>query len=458
MVCATEVFQAESPDIGGKPEPTSPSRGLQTPSGSPQTLSDILSGQTILVTGAGGFVGTALIHRLVDPLLRVRRVFALIHGQDASSRFPKDLIPSVAKVNEKGDFDTNKLVVLLAGDCSVPGFGLSAKENKLLQDVDIVIHCAGNTKFTLPLPNAIDATAGLAYTTCQFTLGNAKVRTHIHLSTCFTGWFLPSGSIVHEELVPAIDSKVQYEEHPNTYLHAKSIAEGIVNAVGRDASKNVAWRILRISTLGPALSFPTPGWGAGHTSSPLCASIAAEVVDNPTSILNPEAELDTIPVDIAVNQILGLTAAAHRTGANNPSYPLPHGSNVPIYHIAVGHGSAKPIPMMTLNKRDFKIARPYVSAKNIVAIYRPMMTKVVRFDTSRMRRVIGLPLYPEAKGWSDKGKANGIIGGGTMWVTDAPVDMTGFEVDLDTALEKSGGWVPYLQLIRDKMEKTQHGL
>lgn len=56
----------------------------------------------------------------------------------------------------------------------------------------------------------------LAYAICQFSFGSHKVRTHIHLSTCFTGWFLPSGSTVHEELVPTLDPDFPYEYHANT--------------------------------------------------------------------------------------------------------------------------------------------------------------------------------------------------------------------------------------------------
>lgn len=53
-------------------------------------------------------------------------------------------------------------------------------------------------------------------------------------------------------------------------LHAKSIAEGAVNNLaravpGRPASK-VTFRIVRLATIGPAVSFPHPGWGAGHPS------------------------------------------------------------------------------------------------------------------------------------------------------------------------------------------------
>jgi hypothetical protein len=167
---------------------------------------------------------------------------------------------------------------------------------------------------------------------CQFSFGSPKVRTHIHLSTCYTGWYLPSLSTFHEEPQSSLDPSFVNEYHPNTCpslhlpahhfhnltflridLHAKTIAEGIVDAIGRSeagrpASK-ISWRILRLSTIGPAASFPSPGWGAGHTSvsfllnpdavgsccvaqSPVCGAIAAHVVDDPDYI--PEAEVDGV--------------------------------------------------------------------------------------------------------------------------------------------------------------------
>ena len=46
-----------------------------------------------------------------------------------------------------------------------------------------------------------------------------------------------------------------------------------------------AIRIVRLSTIGPAIEFPSRGWGSGHTSSPLCAAIAAEVIEDTTSLV-----------------------------------------------------------------------------------------------------------------------------------------------------------------------------
>jgi len=110
--------------------------------------------------------------------------------------------------------------------------------------------------------------------------------------------------------------------------------------------------------------------------------------------------------------------------------------------------------MALINKPDFKLASPYIPAKNIVAAYRPMANKIVQFDTSRTRHVLGLPsLYPLGDMYNGGSGALGGSGGMMMRMTDAPVDVDGYEVDLDAVLEKNGGLVPYLQLVREDGEK-----
>jgi Male sterility protein len=147
-------------------------------------VSQVLAGRTVLVTylsppsfpsfsitqhllkfsGGAGFIGSALLHRLVDPSLSIRRVYTIIrgHGKDPITRLPQTLLPHVAKVDENGNLDSSPLVVL-SGDCFLPGFGLGEREQKWLEEVEIVIHTAGDTRFTLPLPKAIRAIVSPVY-------------------------------------------------------------------------------------------------------------------------------------------------------------------------------------------------------------------------------------------------------------------------------------------------------
>ena len=108
-------------------------------------------------SGAAGFLGTALLYRLVEPSLRIKCVFALIRKERGSSQLPEELSPNITNVHENGEMDENGLIVVLPGDCSIPGFGLSKRESEWLQEVDIVIHCASFTRFTMSLPRAVKA-------------------------------------------------------------------------------------------------------------------------------------------------------------------------------------------------------------------------------------------------------------------------------------------------------------
>ncbi|KAM0749939.1 hypothetical protein T439DRAFT_357452 [Meredithblackwellia eburnea MCA 4105] len=425
----------------------SPSQeAIDTESCTLPSIADVLKDQTLLITGGAGFVGTALLYRLVASDLSVRRVYTVIRGENPISRLPVDLHPFVAKRLPDGTWSTEEPIVILPGDCFLPDFGLGPKDAKLLREIQIVIHTAGDTRFSLPLAQAVHAIADLATAMTNFSLNNLRVRTHIHLSTTFTGWFLESGSTVLEELVPALDESAHFEEHANTYLHAKSIAEGLVNAVGRPQAgrptPKVNWRIVRLATVGPAVQFPFPGFGAGSPSSPVCSAIAAEVVGREHYL--DSAELDVIPLDIAVNQILGLTASVHA----RKSTVLPRGSNVPIYHIAAGMAPENPIPMHLLNEPDCKIKEPYVPAKNLLRAYSPMITKCVKFDTSRTRVVLGLAPQTKAPKYNIDPSY-----GLTVPVTDTTIDTLGFECDGQKAVDAIGGWRSYLQLIRDRMEQ-----
>jgi hypothetical protein len=173
-----------------------------------------------------------------------------------------------------------------------------------------------------------------------------------------------------------------------------------------------------------------------------------------------------VPIDIAINQIIALTAATHASRVKPTS--LRRGTTVPIYHIAAGLAPHATIPMRLFNDPHTKLASPYVSAKNLLAAYRPMITKVVKFDTARARHVLGLPpivaskMLHETNG-SGHSYTNGmpkeLANGGdpthkdAFGVMDSPVDTTGFPVDVEGAAQECGGWMRYLQMIRDKMER-----
>ncbi|KLU92853.1 hypothetical protein MAPG_11735 [Magnaporthiopsis poae ATCC 64411] len=377
-------------------------------------VSRVLEGTTILVTGAAGFVGTALLYRLLlDPKLssRVKRVLALIRGstfEEAVEKLPPALRELARPI---GTDEADAKLLILRGDCRHAQLGLTGPSLQTARQADVVIHAAGETRFMLGLSDAMDCITDLAYQAARFSLGSSSAKTHIHLSTTYVGWFMRNGSTMTEDFLQNDLDDDSNDTHANTYLHAKTLAEESVNALFKPQAgrplhgKSV--RILRISTLGAAAAFPSPGCGACQTSTPVSAALAAVPVSETTpdrAWIPRDSFLDVLPVDVAVNQILALTASAHKSHTLSPAAPFhprngrnpvnARGTNVPVYHVASGLPPQKQLRFLTLNKPEVKIAQPYVKEKSLMCCYMPFIEKQVHFDVSRARSAMGTTTPP----------------------------------------------------------------
>ena len=132
---------------------TTPSSAPSTPSVEDATplftIPEALLGSTILVTGAAGFVGSALLYRLLcDPALNgIKKVIAVVRGktvEEATARLPSALT-------------SQPRLVVVNGDCGQFDFGLEGKLRDEIHGANIVIHAAGDTRFTLPLAQAMSS-------------------------------------------------------------------------------------------------------------------------------------------------------------------------------------------------------------------------------------------------------------------------------------------------------------
>ena len=300
-----------------------------------------LHGSTILITGAAGLVGTQLLYRLLCDSgfsTSIDRVIAIIRGttaEDALKRLPTAL--RVFARPHSQAISGPKLIVL-NGDCARPDFGLDPAQQGVARQADIVINAAADTRFMLPLADAISgvvrSTTGvighvwahpekansggwlrareqtdIAYMVSRFCLTTPGVKTYIHLSTTFVGWIMKDQSVVYEDFDcrQPLDGG---EEHANTYLQAKALGENCVNSLFQQQQfgqlrHRKAVRILRLATLGGAVEFPRAGWGSGWQSSPISAILATESI--------PRESLQTLLPENAV--LDGTSPLAHPTRA-----------------------------------------------------------------------------------------------------------------------------------------------
>jgi len=123
--------------------------------------------KAVLVTGGTGFLGTALVEKMLRSLPSLKRLYLLVRPsreKSAGERFEGDVLGSAAfaKLREKlGDSFEERVaekVRVLEGDVHTERLGLGEEDlAELSREVDVVIHSAASVVFDAPLDAAVDS-------------------------------------------------------------------------------------------------------------------------------------------------------------------------------------------------------------------------------------------------------------------------------------------------------------
>ncbi len=123
-----------------------------------------LAGKRIAVTGSTGFLGTALVERLVRSVPDCEIILLVRPGRrGASARVTRDVLKNDAFNgirNEMGKDEFAKhceaRVKAVAGDVGTDGLGLSGEDLELWLTADVIIHSAATVSFDSPLDTAVE--------------------------------------------------------------------------------------------------------------------------------------------------------------------------------------------------------------------------------------------------------------------------------------------------------------
>lgn len=151
--------------------------------------------KSILLTGGTGFLGTALVEKILRELPEIRRLYLLVRAsgeKGAAERFWKDVLGSsafdVLRERLGGGFQgyIEEKVRVLEGDVHAPSLGLGDEElAELSREVDVVIHSAASVVFDAPLDAAlasnVEGTLGLL----RLARGWERAPTFVHISTAY---------------------------------------------------------------------------------------------------------------------------------------------------------------------------------------------------------------------------------------------------------------------------------
>ena len=159
-----------------------------------------LDGKRIAITGGTGFLGTALVERLLRSVPGCELVLLIRPGQRRTVAqrarreiFNNDAFDTLRATYESGrrepgeTFDemVARRVTTIAGDVGTDGLGLDDAGRLALATCDIVIHSAATVSFDSPLDLAVEINL-LGPSRIAATLHDLNVRPHlVSVSTCY---------------------------------------------------------------------------------------------------------------------------------------------------------------------------------------------------------------------------------------------------------------------------------
>jgi HAD superfamily hydrolase (TIGR01490 family) len=123
-----------------------------------------LAGRQFFITGATGFLGTALVERLLRSVPDSRVVLLIRPGRRATplQRATKEILKNDCfdllreQFGDRFESEVASRVMAVAGDVATDGLGLDDDGLQLLSECDVVIHSAAAVSFDSPLDAAVE--------------------------------------------------------------------------------------------------------------------------------------------------------------------------------------------------------------------------------------------------------------------------------------------------------------
>lgn len=340
----------------------------------------------VLLTGATGFVGTALLARLVRPPYE-RRVWALVRAADdeqAAARVRAALAPLVADLDAACE-----RVVAVAADLQQPWLGLDERQAETLSRwVTDVIHAAASVSFTLPLEEArainVEGTRRLLDRAARCASSGSGLRRFAHVSTAYVAG-------THRGRFREDDHDVGQGFH-NTYEQTKWEAERLVRA----QAERLPVQVLRPSIV---VGDETTGWTSSFNViyTPLRAYARGAL---PVVPARRGAPVDVVPVSYVAEAIAALALGDAGECRTYHLTASEQASNVAEL-IALSARRLDRRPLRTLPPRLYRAAvHPVLLARSSGAtrrwlqradVFFPYLAARVRFDAARARAALGAP-------------------------------------------------------------------
>lgn len=424
----------------------------------PAATSGVLTNEHVFLTGGTGFVGQAILERLLSSHPDTR-ITVLVRGKGSQSgqarlagllRKPvfKSWIARVGEEEAKRQFA--KRVVAHEGSLSNVG--------TLPDDIDVVLHSASTVSFDPPIDEAFDTNVGGAHGVYGALLASKSDPHVVHISTAYVGGIrkgiAPEASLTHNvdwraeyEAAKSARQRVELESRQPEALreqldrakarHGKTGPQAVAGFAetartdwvrerlvdyGRTRAESLGWTdvytltkafaeraaeelwaqaghrlsVVRPSIIESALHHPFPGWIDGYkVADPLIIAYGrGQLPDFPGL---PDSILDVIPVDFVVNAALAV--AARPAKPNEPEY----------FQVVSGKSNPLPFHRMYENVNRYFTDNPLPDEKGEIKVPQwrfPGGQKVEKALAKREQQVVRaeriierLPTTPRTRRW-----------------------------------------------------------
>lgn len=296
-----------------------------------ESLTDIqqfYNGTTIFITGGTGFIGNALVAKLLISCPGIKNIYLLVRKEKlVSSENDLEKILHKSITEKVGECRPNyrDTIRLMVGDCTKPDLGLSKDDlRKLQQDVEVIFHVAATIKFNAPLHEAVSLNVMGTEELLKIATDMPKLKVFTHVSTAYVNFSISTGleekfydapfspeSIIN--LVKLLDQQTLcviepalWGSYPNTYIFTKTLAENIC----RKYCSKLPLIIFRPAIVLSAYEEPMPGW-INTTYGAIGFFIATASGILRTALMNSSLDNNIVPCDYVIN---GMLAAASASG------------------------------------------------------------------------------------------------------------------------------------------------
>jgi HAD superfamily hydrolase (TIGR01490 family) len=351
-----------------------------------ETLRKRLAAKALLVTGATGFLGRAVLATCLRELPELGRIVVLLRAGDdeaAARRLHDEVLSGAAFDGLDG-----ARAEALAGDVGVDGLGRASGG---LSGIDVVVHCAASVSFEQALDEVLELNGRGPARLLRALRADGSDPYFVHVSTAYaagrrTGLVLerPSGAAPAEPLIDLdaelaaarawrrdLEAESRLQAHQQRFVEEgkRDVGPAGGPAVGaraeaqrlawvrdqlteraRERSRALGWSdayalskalgerlllserpraltIVRPSIVESALRAPFPGWLEDlKVADPIILAYAAGMI--PRFPGNPSAQLDVVPVDLVANACLA--AAGHPPADGLRTVNLVAGARNPI--------------------------------------------------------------------------------------------------------------------------------